>query len=217
MTYELKSVNVGKPQVVKRNGEELYTSFIKTPTHERIAVTRFGLEGDEQADKKHHGGEQKAVCLYPYEHFAYWEEQTGKKMRASAFGENLTVNGVAEEDVCIGDIFKWGDAEIQVTHPRTPCQHISFVHEVKTFTKQVTQTGLTGFYAKVLHEGQASVHDSFERTHQDSHCVSVAEVNRLKYKDRNDVEGLEKVIQVEALEPALKQSFTERLRTLINQ
>ncbi|QHE51027.1 MOSC domain-containing protein [Pontibacillus sp. HMF3514] len=217
MVYELKSVNVGKPQFVKRNGEELYTSFIKTPTTGRIAVTKFGLEGDEQADKKHHGGEQKAVCVYPFEHFAYWEEQTGMKMSASAFGENLTIDGVAEDKVYIGDIFKWGDAQLQITHPRTPCQHISFVHTVKTFTKQVTQTGLTGFYAKVIQEGSASLHDSFVRTEQDPNLVSVAEINRLKYKDRNDQEGLERAIQVEALEPELKASFTERLNKLKEQ
>ncbi len=217
MAYELKAVNVGKPQIVKRNGEELYTSFIKTPTNERIAVTKFGLEGDEQADKKHHGGEQKAICVYPYEHFSYWEEQTGLNMHASAFGENLTIDGVAEDKVCIGDIFKWGDAEIQVTHPRTPCQHISFVHDIKTFTKQVTQSGLTGFYAKVIQEGDASVHDSFERTHQDPHLISVAEINRLKYKDRNDQDSLERAIQVGALEPELKVSFTERLKKLNEQ
>jgi len=214
MAYELKSVNVGRPQNVVRNGEELYTSFIKTPVTDRIAVTKYGLEGDEQADKKHHGGEQKAVCVYPFEHFSYWEEQTGKPMHASAFGENLTIEGVAETEVYIGDIFSWGDAEIQVTHPRKPCQHISFVHDVKTFTKQVTQTGLTGFYAKVIREGEASVHDAFERTHQDPHLVSVAEINRLKFKDRNDQEGLQKAIQVEALEPELKAKFTDRLNSL---
>ncbi|WP_051239734.1 MOSC domain-containing protein [Pontibacillus halophilus] len=159
----IESVQVGGPKPVIRGGEEQVTSFMKTRTTSSLRLTSLGLEGDEQAVKEHHGGVYKAVCMYPYVHYAYWQEKTGSVMSFPAFGENVTVAGLDESTVSIGDVFQWGEAELQVVQPRQPCQRISFVHQIKDLTKQVIQTGFTGFYLKVLKEGIVSVHHPLRR------------------------------------------------------
>ncbi|KGP74413.1 MOSC domain-containing protein [Pontibacillus yanchengensis] len=212
--FRIISMHVGGPKNVVRNGEELYTSFLKTPTTDRIALSSQGLKGDGQAVTKFHGGVEKAICVYPYKHYAYWEQQLDKKMDFPSFGENLTIDGLHEENINIGDVFQWGDAKLQVVQPRKPCERIAFVHQVKHLTKQVVHTGYTGFYMSVVKEGEVSANDRFERIQTDPHAVSVAYVNQIKLKDRNNIEGIRTILQVDGLANELRQGLQERLDKL---
>ncbi|MYL34890.1 MOSC domain-containing protein [Pontibacillus yanchengensis] len=212
--FRIISMHVGRPENVVRNGEELYTSFLKTPTTDQIALSSQGLEGDGQAVTKFHGGVEKAVCVYPYQHYAYWEQHLDKKMEFPSFGENLTVDGLHEENVFIGDVFQWGNAKLQVVQPRKPCERIAFVHQVKNLTKKVVQTGYTGFYMSVLEEGEVSANDRFDRIQTDPNAVSVAYVNQIKLKDRHNIDGIRNILQVDGLADELRRGLQERLDKL---
>lgn len=214
--YTIVSMHVGGPKQVVRNGEELYTSFLKAPTTKRIALTETGLVGDGQAVTEHHGGEEKAVCVYPYSHYHYWEKTLGKTMDYPSFGENITVKGLTEENVYLGDIFQWGDAIVQVNQPRKPCNRISFVHQEKTLTKQVTQTGFTGFYMRVIEPGEVSAGDVLERVEQHHEQVSIALVNQTLYFDRKNEAALRSILKVDAIASTLQEQVEKRLKSVVD-
>ncbi|KGX88176.1 MOSC domain-containing protein [Pontibacillus litoralis] len=204
--YKIISMQIGEPKAVIRHGEEQWTSFLKTPTKQTVFLTSQGLVGDGQAVTKHHGGAEKAVCVYPFKHYAYWEKQVGKEMHIPAFGENVTVDTLDEETVFIGDVFQWGEAIVQVNQPRKPCARISFVHNVKDLMKQVVQSGFTGYYMRVLQEGHVSMHDTMKRIRSNK-SISVAEINRLLYKNRKDKAALKQAIKTEGLAEDLRNSL----------
>lgn len=150
---EIVSVNVGKPQIIAYQGKELITGIYKSPVSSSLYVSKTQLDGDGQADLTVHGGVDKALCVYPEEHYAYWEEVLGRKLEAGAFGENLTVRGFLETDVCIGDIYAIDDVIVQVSQPRQPCFKVGKRLEWAKTPLQMQETGFTGFYFRVLQEG----------------------------------------------------------------
>ena len=118
------SLNVALPSVQRYDGREVVTGGAKLPV--RGAMLRFeNFEGDGQADKANHGGPDKAVCVYPFDHYAHWQEKLGRRLSPGAFSENLTVSGVPETEVCIGDVFGAGGAVVQVSQPRMPCTKVA--------------------------------------------------------------------------------------------
>jgi len=113
------SLNVGLPSAQRYEGREVITGGAKKPVPR--AVVRFGnLDGDRQADQLNHGGFEKAVCVYPFDHYPYWSRQLGRDLQPGAFSENLTISGAIETEVCVGDVFRIGEASVQVCQPRMP-------------------------------------------------------------------------------------------------
>src|SRR5215204_3245377 len=118
------SLNVGLPSPQRYEGRELITGGAKKPVLR--AVLRFGnFDGDRQADQVNHGGFEKAVCVYPFDHYPYWSKQLGGDLKLGAFSENLTVSGAIETEVCVGDVFRIGEAMVQVSQPRMPCAKLA--------------------------------------------------------------------------------------------
>lgn len=138
---------------------EWVTGFYKTPAAGRVYATSTHLEGDGQADLKVHGGPDKAINVYPADHFAYWREDLGLEMTAGAFGENFTTSGALEDEVCIGDVYRIGEVVVEVTQPREPCWKLARRWRTKDLAARVEKTGKTGWYFRVLKEGwvEASV------------------------------------------------------------
>lgn len=212
--YGIVSVNVGKPITVEYLGKPLTTGIYKYPAPGEVFVGITQMDGDGQADLKHHGGPDKAVCVYPYEHYAYWEQQLDKKLDYSAFGENLTVTGLLETEVCIGDIFEIGEVVVQVSQPRFPCFKISSKHAVKDFPAWVLDTGYSGFYLRVLREGRLSKDSAIVKRSSHPMRVPVASVleQQALGKRQADRETLKRMLEVDALAPNVKASFTEWLQ-----
>lgn len=130
------------------------TGFRKASQADAVWLGYEGFRGDEQADRRHHGGVEKAVCVYPVEHYSYWAGQLMPSgLEAGAFGENLTTTGMLESSVCIGDIYRLGEAVVQVSQPRQPCWKLARRWQVKDLALQVENTGYTGFYFRVLQHG----------------------------------------------------------------
>lgn len=204
------SLNVGKPKIVQLNGKEVTTGFYKEAVGEQLSLSKLNFDGDGQAEA-YHGGVDKAVCVYPYEHYAYWEQELNRKLSSAAFGENLTVTGMLETEVHIGDIFQIGQAVVQITQPRRPCYKISGRHDVKNLTLQVQNSGYTGFYLRVLEEGNIGPDSKIERLLQHPAQVTVAFANEHMYHSLDNIEAIQQILAVDALSESWYIKFTKHL------
>jgi MOSC domain-containing protein YiiM len=181
----LVAVSIGRPREVEWQGETVRTSIFKEQVAGRVRVRRLNIEGDEQSDLEVHGGEDKAVYAYPAEHYAYWREQLpGVPLPCGVFGENLTVDGLLESDVHIGDRFRIGTAEFAVTEPRMPCYKLALRFGRTDMVKRFLKSGRTGFYLAVLKEGEIGAGDAIDLVAQDAPRMSVAAVVAAKSRSR---------------------------------
>jgi MOSC domain-containing protein YiiM len=209
MIMTVKFLNTGLPKKETFYGKEFLTGICKKPVTGPLLLTKQGFEGDGVGDLKHHGGSDKAVCVYSLDHYAYWEKVLGIKLPEAAFGENLSVSDMHEEDVCIGDIYKIGAAEVQVSQPRQPCRTLAARYGREDFVKLVVDSGRTGFYFKVLEEGMVHAGDAVVLVKRDARQVSVALANQIFHHDRKNREGIERVLAVPALSESWQKSFRE--------
>jgi len=162
---------------VLANGRTVRTGIFKAPVDGLVAIHRTRVEGDEVVDLRVHGGPYKAVYLYPSEHYHFWHNELGlDQLPFGAFGENLTTEGLTEEDVHIGDEFKVGSAVLKVTQPRMPCFKLALRFERSDMVKKFWQSGRSGIYFSVVREGEVERGSSIELFQSDPEQVSVAEV-----------------------------------------
>lgn len=205
--YKLKSLHYGKTETVSFSGKTLETAVRKKAIEVPIFLSKLGLVGDEQADKRYHGGEDRALCQYPYDHYAYWNDVFIHQDTTARFGENLTTIGMTEENTHIGDKFRFGEAIIQVSEPRVPCNTLSARYGVPDLVNRMAVTGYTGFLFRVLEEGMVSVHDEIVLVEQHPIQVSVSYVNDFMYHDRKNAKKREKVLAVDALSEKFRAQF----------
>lgn len=205
----IESLNIGLPKKETFPGGEVVTGICKRPTSQPLFLGKMGFEGDGVADLKHHGGEDKAVCVYSKDHYPYWEELLGIPLIPAAFGENLTVNNLLEDSVSIGDIFQLGTALVQVSQPRQPCKTLAARYGKDDMVKLVRDSGRTGFYLRVLEKGVVERTNRIILQDRDPHGITVSFANRIFYYDRNNCEAIEKVLEVPALSRSWKRSFQE--------
>jgi MOSC domain-containing protein YiiM len=204
----LLSVQVGLPRTVLRDGEEVSTGIFKTPVQNRIRMRALNLDGDRQADLSVHGGRDKAVYAYPSEHYAYWKnELPGTALPYGSFGENLTTQGLLENEVCLGDRFRIGTAEVVVTQPRIPCFKLNLKFQRDDMVKRFLGSRRTGFYVRVLGEGEVGVGDEIVQLHEDENRVSISDVLKV-YLGMPDSEELrERALRVEYLSAAWREEL----------
>lgn len=214
-TYYIQSVNVGKPQQMNQNGMQYVSGINKEAVSDTLSLSCVNLAGDGQADLKNHGGKDKAVCVYPYDHYAYWEKKLSQTIIYAAFGENITVKGLTEDKVNIGDIFSWGDATLQVSQPRMPCYKVGMKFNEKNMPKYMIETGFTGFYMRVLKEGNVSQRAPLKRIERSKEGISIAEVNHAQYHDTEELEKLRELLKMEELAAGWKKMVGKRLKELI--
>lgn len=209
------SVNVGQPREVVWKGQTVLTGIFKEPVEGRIAVRRLNLEGDRQADLSVHGGPEKAIYAYPSEYYAFWREQFPEMdLPWGMFGENLTIAGLLDETVHIGDRFQVGSAQVMVTQPRLPCYKLGLKFGREDMLKRFLRSKLTGFYFSVLKEGDVAAHDPIRLLHRDEHQVKVVDITRLYHEDKYNLDLLRRTVAVEALPGAWRDYFLQRLERL---
>ncbi|WP_195891734.1 MOSC domain-containing protein [Bacillus ndiopicus] len=194
------------------NGRSMISGIEKQQVP-NVYLASSGFEGDDVADKKHHGGPDRAVCLYPLEHYAQWEQELGKTLPIAAFGENLTVTNMKEADVCIGDIYKIGDAVIQITQGRVPCSTIDKYTEATTLLKRLIETGYTGYLARVLEEGTIYADSKIELLEKDSAQISILYCNEVYFQNK-DADAMQRIHAVDALAEEWKQKLEKRIQVL---
>ncbi len=209
---KLLSVNVSLPKEITFKGKTVRTGIFKEPVQARLQVRTLNIEGDGQADLMGHGGPFRAVYVYSFDHYPYWESELGRKdFSDGQFGENLTVEGMLDEEIHVGDIFRIGTALFQVTQPRVPCYKLAIKMGVEGFYKQILASGRLGFYFRVLEEGEVGAGDVIERVEVDPVGLTILEVNKLMYYDKDNLEGFKKSLGVEALSPGWRTTFEGRL------
>ena len=206
------SVNVGLPRDIEWKGRIYRTAIIKDPVEGRVAVRRHNLAGDRQAERMLHGGPDKAVYVYPAEHYAFWRpELAGIELGWGAFGENLTTEGLVEDEVRIGDRYAIGSAEIRVTEPRMPCFKMVARFRRPDIAKRFLANGLTGFYSAVAREGETESGAPIRLLERDPSGVAVAEITRLFARDRDDLDGLRRALAVRSLPESWRAHFGTEL------
>ncbi|MCY9674316.1 MOSC domain-containing protein [Bacillus sp. MM09(2025)] len=211
--YDIAGIQVGQPITTYANGKEIKTAINKKRIHEPVYLNKVNFEGDGQGDLVHHGGYDKAVCVFPYDHYAYFEQFLGVPLQEAAFGENVTVHQLVETEVRIGDVFQFGEALVEVSQPRQPCVKLSFKHGNMKLVKEVQQTGYTGFYLRVLKEGLVPADASLVLVEKASHHITVHEVNEVKYRQTSP-ERLKAVLEVDALADVVRKSLEKRIQSI---
>ena len=213
---KLISVNTGLPRGVTWHGKNVTTGIFKHPVEGRVALKKFNLDGDRQADLSVHGGEYKAVYCYPIEHYDYWKKELpGRELPLAVFGENFTTAGLTEDSVHIGDQFSIGSVLVVVTQPRLPCYKLGVRFQSDEMVKRFLASGRTGFYVAVSREGEVGAGDEITVMSRDPHAVSVSEIVRLyveKAYSADDVALIRRALRVEALTESWKDEFRERLQ-----
>lgn len=209
---QLVSVNVGLPQEIDWRGRRIRTSIWKVPREGRVRVNRLNLEGDQQSDLSVHGGTEKAVYAYPFEHYEYWgREFPAIDLPPGAFGENFTTEGLLEGDVKIGDRLRVGTAEFLVTQPRMPCYKLGVRFGRDDMVKRFLRSGRTGFYLAVFREGEVGRGDPIEFTGRSDHDVTVADIAALYTHDADNQSLLRRAVELPALPESWRDYFRKRL------
>jgi len=209
------SVNVGLPRLVLRDGEPVSTGIFKEPVTHRVMMRRLNLDGDRQSDLSVHGGPEKAVYVYPSEHYEFWKrELPDMDLPWGVFGENFTTTGLLETEVNIGDKFRVGVTEVMVTQPRMPCYKLGIRFGRADIIKRFLVSERTGFYLSVLKEGEVGAGDEIELLERNAAGVKVVEVTRLYSSDKDNVDVLRRLIALKELPESWREYLQRRLEKL---
>jgi ferredoxin-NADP reductase/MOSC domain-containing protein YiiM/ferredoxin len=209
----LLSVNVGLARDVTWNGKTVRTSVWKSPVSGRRMARKFDIDGDAQADLAGHGGEQRAVFVYQMDSYHYWESFLARNdFTFGQFGENFTVEGLPDSEVCIGDRYRIGDAEFEVTQPRVTCYRVGIRMNEPRMPALLVEHHRPGFYFRVLQEGEVGAGDDIVRIADGPGRISVADVDALLYLPGHSTEQLQRVLQIPALSKGWQSSFQAMLQ-----
>ena len=210
MPMKVVSLNVALPTTQRYDGREVFTGGAKRPVS-RAMLRYENFDGDGQGDQVNHGGPDKAVCVYPLDHYSHWGKELGREFPPGAMSENLTISGALETEVCIGDVFRIGEATVQASQPRMPCNKLAGKNGERMLVKWVSQTGYTGFYMRVLSEGMVDAGDAFERVERHPERISVADVNDIIYERSRDFALIERLASMPEFAADARALFAERL------
>jgi ferredoxin-NADP reductase/MOSC domain-containing protein YiiM/ferredoxin len=210
----LLSVNVGLPRDIEWNGRTVHTGIWKNPVAGRCRVGRLNLDGDGQGDLAGHGGEHRAVFVYQIESYRYWQEQLHRAdFVYGQFGENFTIEGLADDAVCIGDRYQIGSALFEVSAPRVTCYRVGIRMDEPRMAALLTSSGRPGFYFRVLQQGEVGAGDEIVKVGEARERMTVTEINALLYLPEHARDRLERALRIEALSLGWRGSFEALLRS----
>lgn len=206
------SLNIGKPQSITYKNKEFITGIGKK-TVQRMVLKVDKIEGDGVANLEFHGGPDRAVCFYPYEHYKQWENEFSTKLSIPSFGENLTVSGMLEKNIFIGDIIQIGEAIVQITQGRIPCSTISKFNGLDSLLKRTVETCYTGYFARVLKEGNIDVDSKIILI--DRHPLEISVFHTMhSYFHQNKAEVLQSIVEINELASAMKEKFLKKINKI---
>ncbi|WP_213804160.1 MOSC and FAD-binding oxidoreductase domain-containing protein [Granulicella sp. dw_53] len=210
---KLMSVNVGLPREVEWQGKRVRTAIWKYSVPHRVVARRLNLDGDGQADLQGHGGEQRAVMVYQLEAYRYWAHQLGRSdFEYGQFGENFTVEGLADDEVCIGDRYRIGGSVFEVTQPRVTCYRLGIRMNNPQMPALVVSHRRPGFYFRVIEEGEVGAGDEILKIEDGPGKITVAEMDSLLYLPNHNPDRIAIAVRIPALSPGWKDSLEELLK-----
>jgi len=213
MNLRILSVNIARPRIIGTwNGEAVLSGIAKAPVAaDTLFVGRTNIDGDGQADLSVHGGPDKAVYAYPSAHWPWWENEKHLACRPATFGENLTLEGADENDVAIGDRFRWGDAVLEISQPRAPCYKLA-VHTARRDAPQLmTLSARCGWYLRVIAEGTAPARDAAMERIVQSDGPSVRDAFKALFDPRISTDVRRRVRDTPALAEAWRRGLAAKL------
>lgn len=209
---KLISVCVGEPREIIWKGKPVMTGIFKQPVDGRVMMRSLNLDGDRQADLTVHGGGEKAIYAYPKEHYAYWQQELpDEAFPWGAFGENLTIEGLSETAVNIGDRFRIGAAEVMVTQPRFPCFKLNLKFGRDDMVKRFLNSRLSGIYFSVVQEGEVGAGDAIEWVSRDENNVTVADIVQIYVREASE-DLVRRALRVPALAADLRDYFQQQIK-----
>lgn len=209
ITPTIVDLFIGMPRQIKNATGTFTSGIVKSPVAEAF-LSGNGLIGDGVANEKFHGGPERAVCVYCYEHYPQWEQERGAPLERPGFGENLLVTGMLEKDVCIGDTYRVGEAVVQVSQSRNPCYTVSRRNEFDPMLNRLIETGYTGYFFRVLREGKIRVDSKIELLEKHPKGISVFETNRVLFTDVSNSSAVAELLELDALAEGWKDTLRRR-------
>jgi MOSC domain-containing protein YiiM len=207
----IETIAVGGPRRVSWQGEEVVTSIFKAAVPGPVMARGHNLEGDRQSDLDVHGGEFKAVYAYAAEHYDFWRARLAHELEPANFGENLTIIGLEERDLCIGDVVRIGDAELEATQPRLPCFKLGIRFGDPRMVKLFSQSQRWGIYFRISREGLIRLGDAATIVKRDPVRLPVYEIARVYVSDRDDLDTMRRLAAHARLDPAWRDWFRKKL------
>src|SRR6266511_6002728 len=215
---QLLSVNVGLPRDIEWKGKSVYTAVWKDAVHGRRKVGKLNIDGDGQGDLQGHGGEHRAVLVYQIGSYRYWERQLGRKdFVFGQFGENFTVDGLSDDEVCIGDHYRIGSALFEVMQPRVTCYRVGIRMDEPRMAALLVEHHRPGFYFRVLEDGEVAAGDEIVKVSDGPERMSVAEADALLYLTGHSRAQLERALRIPALPAGWRSSFQALLQQELNE
>ncbi len=228
---KLISVNVSLEKTVSYNNKSFHTGIFKNPVNGRVLLRKENLEGDKQADLSNHGGLDKAVYAYPFEHYEYWRDILGiDRLPYGTFGENFTVSGLLEQDVYIGDIINVGETGLQVTQGRVPCSKLAIRVDRPNLPKLFVESLRCGFYLRVLETGMVGAGDKINLRKYDGRRISIKDAFEVLLVTKNDHRIIHDILELSELgedwrfaytrlrnSRRFSHSITEKIKRLLNR
>lgn len=210
------STNIAKVTTMMHQGKAISTAILKQPTSKEVSIERTGIIGDEQADLKWHGGEEKAVYAFSANHYPYWQQQLNNdSLSAGMFGENFTISDLAEEDIHIGDRFRLGSALLEVSQPREPCFKLALAVKDERILKLFTRRYCTGVYFRVIETGHAKTGGLVHCEHKENHGITVKKLFRAFFD--NKYSDATQVMKTALTLPTLAPEWQEKLQTRLSK
>ena len=206
------SLNIGKKESVKWRGKMVETGIFKKPVSHPIFLGETDVKSDIVVDRRYHGGVDKACYLYSADHYAYWKEKfPNLDFQYGIFGENITVEGLNEEELQIGDIFSIGECRIQITQPRQPCFKLGIRFKSQTIVKQFINSPFPGVYVKIIEQGKVKIGDTLTLSERLHDSIGLLEVWDLLYAKDPNMDLMDFAINFHHLAEAAKVSLRKRL------
>jgi MOSC domain-containing protein YiiM len=210
---KINSINIAYAELVSLDGgsKKHKSGIFKKPVADPVFLDYLGFNGDGVGDSRIHGGKDKAVCAYCVEHFSFWNEKLQRKLSPGSFGENLSLTGMLETDINIGDIFEVGSAQIQVSQPRQPCHKLNKVFKDQSMACSIQKSGFSGYYFRVLKTGMVEAGSVLKKIHKDSNKFSIEKTNALFRGKGANAQDMEELISIQALSSDWRDAVLKRL------
>ena len=205
------SINVSQPTRLTYKGRCVRSSIRKQPVAGAVALDLSALDGDRQADRNNHGGHNKGVYIYPSEHYKTWSAYLQRPLAYGTLGENLTVEGLLETDLCIGDRLTIADVILQVTQPRIPCYKLDMSVGLDGFSKTFAHSCKLGSYTKIIKGGTLTAGNEIVFEQRANESISVHEIAQLYFIDKRNYDALEQAVKIKALPYSIRRVFEKRL------
>ena len=214
MHITVKDIFCGKEQKIDTTKRKEFNSSYQKESlgNDSYSITNTGFILDEQSDKENHGGPDKAICAYNFEYYKYLEDTYDISLPLCAFGENLSLKGVSDSDICIGDRFQYGEVTLEVSQPRQPCWKISTILGIKNLTSIVVKEHKTGFYFRVIQDGVITPNDTLKLLSRNYPKLSIEYINKIAFNAKDNQENIKEALECPKLSESYRLSLSKRYK-----